>query len=147
MTEPFKLDLNDNGSLDKMRKSAAKVGDLSVPHKRIAAFLDQWVRENFDGDGALLEDGAWDPFVHGGRVTEDGIDTSAKLLRDMGVLYAHFNMIADKRQAGIGNDIPYSQDHEEGEGWTPQRRMLPRQGEVIEDITRIYEEYIAEVTQ
>lgn len=142
----MKYKINDHGTVRKLQKTAARIGKLEVPHKRIAAFLDQWVNRNFQQDGGLLSDGKWVPFVHGGRVTERGIDNSAKLLRDTSALLHGFNTFYSKRTAGIGNTIPYAEDHEEGKGFTPQRRMLPREDEVIDDIINIYEDYIQEVS-
>lgn len=142
----MRVTIDDHGTLRRLQRTADRIGRLEVPHKRIAVFLDQWVHRNFDSDGALLKTGRWLPFVYGGRVMADGrIDASAKLLRDTGRLYAGFNFFADRNRAGIGNDVPYAVNHEEGLDWTPQRRMLPREDEVLARVEQIYLDYIEEV--
>lgn len=134
---------------------AAAVGKLEVPHKRILAFLLRWTHDNFATEGGMLSDGPWAPFAQGGRVNPKtgDVDTSAKLLQDTRTMYLHFDIARNSNNKALrsrvvfGNDIPYAETHEEGDGWVPQRRMLPRESEVLDDIVSIYDGYIKEVTK
>lgn len=145
----IKVEVRDNGTLRRLRNIADKIGRLEVPHKRIAAFLDSWVHKNFRTEGGKLSDGPWAPFAQGGRVLPNGdIDTSAKLLQDTRTMFLGFsvqNAEISRERVVYGNAIPYSEKHEEGEDWLPQRRMLPRSDEVLKDIMDIYQGYIDEV--
>lgn len=145
----IKVEVRDNGTLRKLRNMADKVGRLEVPHKRIAAYLDAWVHKNFRTEGGQLTDGPWVPFAQGGRVLPNGeIDTTAKLLQDTRTMLLGFsaqNAEINREHVIYGNAVPYSEKHEEGEGWVPQRRMLPRSEEILDDVMDIYRQYIDEV--
>lgn len=118
--------------LDEARKSMT---DLTTPNRRAAVFLDRWVQLNFKTEGGQV--GGWEPFTYGGRLTHDGVDTSAKLLQDTGRGRLSFLPFADKKQAGIGTEIDYMEQHDRGIGVT-QRRILPEAAEVRQDLFEIY---------
>ncbi len=119
-------------------KSAFKsVGELNVVHKKIAVFLDIWVLRNFKSEGDKV--GGWAPFKIGGRRKPGGsLDTSAKLLQDTGRLRASFNSVFNNDNVVIGSDLDYAKSHEKGTEHLPIRRMLPKIGEVREDILKIF---------
>lgn len=153
----------------KMRRAQRKMGDLTPVNKRVAVFLDRWVQRNFRSQGASV--GGWKPFKAGGRwvskrthaagdFPQSGprrgsgrrtgtryLDTSAKLLQDTGRLRASFSPFWSRNNAGIGSDLPYSKKHEEGDPAKnlPARRMLPEEREVASDISRIYDDHVANV--
>jgi len=124
--------------LDNLKK-------LETAHKRVAVYLDRWVQDNFKTEGKKV--GGWAPFAHGGRRLKDGsIDGSAMLLQDTGRLRASYHPFANRKDAGIGSDLPYSKDHEEGisERHLPQRRMLPRANDVRSDVKEIFDNFVKE---
>lgn len=112
--------------------------DFEPAHKKVAIYFDSWVQRNFKKEGSELGSDAWPAFFFGGRVVNGGVDTSAKLLQDTGRLRLSFLPFADKKNAGIGSELLYSENHEEGLG-TPKRRILPIADEVRERITEILE--------
>ena len=130
--------------LKKRYEAASKqIRQMNDPHARIAAFLDGWVQRNFKTEGKKV--GGWKPFKAGGRRLKNGsFDGSAKLLQDTGRLKFSFIPFHNKKDAGIGSDLPYSEFHEKGKG-VPKRRMLPVFGEVKSDIDKIYKGFVNEV--
>lgn len=123
-----------------IKKRAKKVGNLLPVHKKISILLDQKVQSNFKKEGSLF--GGWVPFAAGGRRKKGGgIDTSAKLLQDTGKMRASHSPFFDKRNAGIGSDVPYSVKHNKGIG-VPKRRTLPEAKEVQSDVFKIYDSHV-----
>lgn len=115
-----------------------KLKNFSGPFASVSAFLDRWVQKNFRSEGGNV--GGWEPFARGGRwVKGRGLDTNAKLLQDTGRLRSSFLPFATKNNAGIGSELEYSKNHEEGLNHLPVRRMLPNQAEVKDDVKRILE--------
>lgn len=117
------------------------VGELATPMKRASIYLDRWVQQNFKTEGGNV--GGWQPFAFGGRlIPGGGLDTSAKLLQDTGRLRASFTPYHSKKDAGIFSELDYSEKHHEGIG-IPQRRLLPLDAEVKDDVRAIIEGHIA----
>lgn len=121
-------------------------------NKAVMTVLFRWVGEQFDTEGRHGGP-AWEPFapqydsysgelVGGRRMKGGGVDESAKLLQDRGTLRASFRPFADAGglNVGIGSGLDYSEYHEEGTTYLPQRRMLPRHTdrELIQDILETY---------
>lgn len=125
---------------EKLAEARKAVRDQSPAMKRAAIFLDQWVQGNIRSEGGKV--GGWEPFKYGGRILEGGgIDTSAKLLRDTGALALSFRPFATRKNAGIGSDLDYSLDHDEGIG-VPQRRLLPKKSEVRKPLRDLMDQYV-----
>lgn len=127
----------------KLNRRRKELTDFSIPFKKAAIFLDKWVEQNFKTEGGKV--GGWKPFAHGGRVTEKGIDENAKLLQDTRRLRMSYLPFANKKTAGIGSDVSYSVKHEKGLDGTPQRRMLPKKREVIDDVRKIMNNHAEQV--
>jgi phage gpG-like protein len=131
----------------RMRQLQKQIPDLTIPHKKISIFLDQWVLRNFQTEGRNV--GGWANFKAGGRRRKGGgIDTTAKLLQDTGVLRRSFVPFSSKKSAGIGSDLFYSKPHQEGERSRnlPQRRMIPnktKDRKIIVDVAKIYESHLS----
>ena len=130
--------------LDKHKKELRaiqkKIADATVAHKKIGIIIEKWVSQNFKGQGSKV--GRWPPFKLGGRRKKGGgIDTSAKLLQDTGLLRNSFHTVATKKKLVYGNPVPYAKTHEEGDG-VPVRRMLPEYEDVRKDVIRIYQQHI-----
>ena len=94
----------------------------------------------------------WKPLAAGGRWKtyangRKAFDPEAKILQDTGRLRLSFITFErnNGNAVGIGSDVPYSEKHEEGEGNVPQRRMLPRRSEIIEDVRRIFDQFVGNV--
>lgn len=150
----------------KYKKTVASIREWDKLNARIAVFLDRWVQKNFQSEGGNV--GGWAPFKYGGRLvsqtrenkhgkrvknknfnaqsaeTRKAIDGSAKLLQDTGMLRHSFLPFHGKTYVGIGSDLEYSDAHEFGapESGLPQRRMLPKDDDVMADLTRIYDRWI-----
>jgi len=107
-----------------LQRAASGISNLSGVHRAAAALLDKWVQRNFETEGGNV--GGWKPFAAGGRWKNGTLDTTAKLLQDAGTLKSRFLPFSSNKNAGIGNDLPYSKTHELGQGLLPARRMLPR---------------------
>lgn len=129
--------LAELGLRNKERQKA--IGALGTPLARASIWLDRWVQLNFRSEGGNV--GGWEPFALGGRVTKDGIDASAKLLQDTGRLRSSFLPFHTKNNAGVISDLFYAGYHQRGEG-VPERRMLPKRAEVIDDIRRIMQSHV-----
>ena len=124
--------------------------DRRDPNARVRVFLDGWVQRNFRTEGGKV--GGWKPLAAGGRwkTYKDGrrvLDPSAKILSDTGMLKHSFLTFEwnNGNIVGIGSDVPYSEKHEYGEGNVPQRRMLPRRSEIIEDVRRIFDQFVGKI--
>jgi phage gpG-like protein len=127
-----------------LRTRIKKMNDRTAPNRRVAVVLDQWVQRNFQTEGGDV--GGWTPFAAGGRyVPGIGLDTSAKLLQDTGLLRASFQSFYDADVVGIGSDLHYSKYHEEGTSTIPQRRMLPDEKDVMESILNVYNQWFSEI--
>lgn len=166
MTVEIKIDERSLADVKARLKAArAKLQDTEPAMRRVAVFLDQWVQRNFQTEGGNV--GRWAPFKYGGRLTtktklsggkrvrnkgataqsivgRKHINASAKLLMDTGALRHSFLPFVRGGIAGIGSDLPYSKAHEEGlpENGLPQRRMLPKIGEVRADVTEIMDQWV-----
>jgi phage gpG-like protein len=120
--------------------------DFRPAYRKIGVFLDQWVQQNFRSEGGILEDGPWAPFARGGRqvMSSSGayLDTNAKLLQDTGRLRSSFDPFVTRRNVGIGSDVPYARTHHEGIGDVPERRLLPKEGEVRQPIREIFDGHV-----
>lgn len=122
-----------------------KLQNMATPFKKISIMLDRWVQQNFRTEGGLV--GGWLGLIGGGRWKKGiGIDTSAKILQDSGRLRASFLPFADKKDAGIGSDLPYAKPHEEGSANAGssyvKRRMLPERGDVIDKAKKLLEDHV-----
>jgi phage gpG-like protein len=111
-----------------------QIGNLTVPNKKAAIFLDQWVQKNFQTEGSLV--GGW-----------RAIKRSGKILQDTGRLRGSFTPFADDDDAGIGSDLKYSAAHDKGTSTIPQRRILPRHDDVDKDLFRIYNTHVQGLTR
>lgn len=130
-----------------LRKKNLQLVNFSNVHRQASILLDRWVKTNFRTQGGNLSDGPWPPFKLGGRrVKGGGLDPSAKLLQDTGRLRLSFNPFANARTAGIGSDLPYSKPHEEGMNSLPVRRMLPKEGEVVDALLNLFEKHAKKVS-
>jgi phage gpG-like protein len=137
-------------TLEELRKRLAKkraaVTDLRTPYARAAVLLDQWVQRNFKTEGGKV--GGWAPFAK----NKDGVPivelrdpgrAPAKLLQRTGRLRASFNPMANKKQAGIGSDLPYAKTHHEGIG-VPERQLLPDHNPAYKEVMRSAREIMAD---
>lgn len=123
------------------KKRMDELADNKTAFQAASIYLDQWVHKNFKTEGGNV--GGWEPFKLGGRWRKgQGIDTSAKLLRDTGRLDASFLPFAEKDDGGIFSDLPYAKPHQEGTGKLPKRRLLPVRKEVIEKLKLIFERFV-----
>lgn len=111
-----------------MQRINKNIAALDIPHKKISIMLDRWVQTNFKTEGGNV--GGWAPIQRQGRI-----------LQDTGRLRASFLPFANKKNAGIGSDLPYAETHEEGIG-VKVRRMLPELPEVRRDILSVYNKHI-----
>lgn len=127
-------------AMNELRKD---MRDQKVPYAKCSIFLDGWVQRNFKTEGGNV--GGWKKFAVGGRRRKGkGIDTSAKLLQDTGRLRLSFKPFATKSDAGIGSDLPYSKNHDEGVD-VPQRRILPQKKEVWPKVKEIFNKHVEQV--
>ncbi|MCK5609653.1 hypothetical protein KAR91_47710 [Candidatus Pacearchaeota archaeon] len=112
-------------------------------YSKAAIFLDRWVQSNFKTIGDKV--GGWQKLKLGGRFRGKGknrkFDTSAKVLQDTGRLRASFLPFANKKNAGIGSELPYSESHDKGKG-VVKRRILPIEPEVKKDVKKIFENHV-----
>jgi len=129
----------------RLRVKRDAVMNLRTPLAQAAVLLDQWVQKNFKSEGGKV--GGWAPFKVGGRWKTNSkgrtFDASAKLLQDTGRLRASFTPFADKKQAGIGSDLPYAKPHHKGEEGLPARPMLPDKNPAKAEVTRAAREVMA----
>lgn len=125
-----------------MRAKHGKLKGMTLAHKKISIYLDQWTKRNMKSEGGLLSDGAWKPFKAGGRRKGGSIDTSAKLLQDTGTLRLSLLPFHNRKTAGIGSSLKYAKTHELGLGNVPQRRLLPRDSEVRVGVRDIFKAHV-----
>ena len=126
--------------------------DRRDPNARVRVFLDGWVQRNFRTEGGKV--GGWKPLAAGGRwkTYASGkrvFDSSAKILQDTGRLRLSFVTFERNggRAVGIGSDVPYSEQHEKGLEGLPERRMLPKRAEIIDDVRRIFDQFVGKVVK
>ena len=159
----IKVETNAGEEMRKLAKRAEAVGDLTVPHRHISVMLDRWVQLNMRKQGKMV--GGWKPFAEvcvggprssykktkvcgRGRAVGRGrgrkLDTRAKLLMDTGHLRKSLASGAfySPKTAGIGTDLKYAEPHEKGTKHLPQRRMLPNDRNVKNDVIKTYVKFI-----
>jgi len=112
----------------KLKKMSSHIDNMSIPHKKISIMLDQWVQRNFKTQGGQV--GGW-----------AAIKREGSILQLSGRLRLSFIPFFDKKDAGIGSELPYSKKHNEGIG-VKKRRILPELSEVKRDITSVYNDHI-----
>lgn len=137
----------DKEKVKRLKASAEQAREMlknaQPTMRRVSVFLDRFVQMNFREEGKPV--GGWEPFKAGGRLKKGVFDETAKLLQDTGALRLSFRPFAEKHNAGIGSELPYSKTHEEGDG-VPARRMLPKDEEVQGDIRDILSEHVQGIT-
>lgn len=151
----------DTKQIDEFKEKQKKARELlkqdGAAMRQIAVFLDQWVQLNFKSSGGKV--GGWLPYKYGGRLTtkkksnaqsiigHKWINGSAKLLMDTGALRLSFLPFTQLGNAGIGSDLPYSKYHEQDDvsvyKYLPQRRMLPKESEVVTDVREILANWVS----
>jgi len=142
----FKLTIKPSEEILRARFTAAmrKVKNTVIPFKKISIFLDSWVQRNFKTQGGKV--GGWKKLKAGGRYVSKGktrhFDKSAMILNDFGRLKSSFLPFSSKGNAGIGSDLPYSKQHNEGKDNVPKRRILPVDKEVLGKATKIINVHI-----
>lgn len=114
--------------LSRIKKIAGNITKMEIPHKKISIMLDRWVQVNFKTEGGKI--GGWAPIKRDGRI----LQLTGRLRLSM---LPFFN----RKDAGIGSDLPYSEKHEKGQG-VKKRRMLPLIGEVKRDIVNVYNQHV-----
>lgn len=134
---------------EAMREELANRRD---PNKRVMVYLDQWVQQNFRKEGASV--GGWKALAAGGRwkTSTSGrrsFDPNAKILQDTGRLRQSFVPFERDRGnvVGIGSDVPYAEKHEKGLAGMPERRMLPKRSEIIDQVRRIYAHFVGDTVR
>jgi len=126
--------------LERLRK---RLANFKQPYQQAAVFLDQWVQHNFRTEGGKYK--GWKPFS---PVTLRMISANdpgrmpPKLLQKTGRLRQSFLPFHTRRNAGIGSQLPYSKEHDEGEGRIPQRKILPTDKLVKPDMAKILRGHI-----
>ena len=118
----------------RLQRRLNQIADLDVPNKKAAIFLDQWVQKNFQTEGGMV--GGW-----------RGISRAGRILQDTGRLRNSFVPFADANDAGIGSELDYSEHHDKGTATIPQRRILPRHGDVDKDLFNIYNKHVQGLTR
>lgn len=131
-------------------KARASFANSFVPMRQCAIFLDAWNKRNMQTQGGKV--GGWTPFKYGGRITSKEkanaksgghwVNTTAKLLRDTGVLEHSILPFATNTNAGIGSDLPYGAYHEHGTRTLPQRRLMPRKADVETEVNQIFDNWM-----
>lgn len=114
-----------------LQKKGKSVGEMEIAHKKISIFLDTWVQRNFQSSGDKV--GGWAPLKH--RVGKPLILT--------GRLRQSFSSFWSRLDAGIGSNIKYAPFHNEGTARLPQRRILPQDDDVRQDVRRLYDVHIS----
>lgn len=129
----------------RLGRAAKEIKDFKPMYKKLSIYLDRWVLTNFRTEGGNV--GGWTPFKLGGRPVGGGvIDHSAKLLQDTGTLRASFHPRHSATNAWIFSALDYAEPHNEGLGHLPQRRMLPKRSEVIDDVLKIADKHVDKIT-
>lgn len=154
--DPVVFTTEGQRSLEQAKKRVAEAHKQlgsNVPQKRVAVYLDQWNKRNFQTLGKNV--GGWAKYKYGGRLTRKAkanakvrgrwVQTKAQLLQNTGHLRLSFLPGVRRNEAFIGSDLPYSKPHQEGGKNLPQRRMLPKAKEVAPTINSILNNYVREV--
>ena len=123
----------------RAKEARRSLNETRGVYKQGVTFLDRWVQQNFKTEGDKV--GGWKPLAAGGRwIAGKGLDTSASILQDKGILRASFVPFINTRNAGIGSDLNYAKKHDQGIGVT-QRRILPLAKEVRASLKKIFNDY------
>ena len=139
-----KLDPSAKALRARWKHQIDELKNLKTVYTKVSIFLDSWVQKNFKTEGDKV--GGWRKLALGGRYVGTGknkrFDSSAKLLQDTGRLRASFLPFASNKNAGIGSDLPYSKQHDEGLKGLPKRRILPKDREVWPTAEKIIDKHI-----
>ena len=94
----------------------------------MAATVERWILRNFEEEGGKLKGRPW-------KQSQRAKRDRGKTLQDTGVMRRSTNSKVTQREARVGLGVKYSKSHEEGIG-VIQRRILPKESEVIDDLVR-----------
>jgi len=139
---------------EDFRRRRQNFSNFLPVYKKVSILFDQWVQRNFADEGQNLGVDRWPDFAYGGRLNMDGkgnpiqiqvpwgvvdafVDPTAKLLQKTGRLRQSFLPFASEDDAGIGSHLAYSEAHNDGLGFLPERRMLPTHSDVHDDAEKL----------
>ncbi len=97
-------------------------------HETMASTVEAWILRNFEQEGGKLKGKPW-------KKSQRAIRDRGKTLEDTGIMRRSTNSQVTRRSARVGLGVKYSKSHEEGIG-VIQRRILPKESEVIDDLVR-----------
>lgn len=126
----------------RLKRSLTKLARLGTNKKEVhttmAVTVEKWILENFKKEGGKLKGRPWKKLSDvtiarrrkGKRAGRD------KILQDTGIMRRSVNREVTQRSARVGLSVDYAPIHNFGKGNIPQRRILPEESEVIDDIVR-----------
>ncbi len=97
-------------------------------HETMASTVEAWILRNFEQEGGKLKGKPW-------KKSQRAIRDRGKTLQDFGTLRRSTNSKVTQRSAKVGLSVDYAPKHNFGIG-VIQRRILPKESEVIDDLVR-----------
>lgn len=145
-------------ALDRKQEGLGRRG--SAFHKAVI-MLDAWVQRNFQTEGKMAYPGdGWKPLAPStiaGRRSQgryqnaarergkDAGSATVRILQDVGWLRSRWRHIWNDRMALIQSGVDYGVYHDSDEprsGRLPQRKILPREKQVMPELLRIFGDFV-----
>ena len=124
------------GIRQRVRERAQEMRQsITVSNKKASVVLYQWVLNNFQGEGELA--GGWLPLSEA-TVKWKQERGYSRMLQNTGALRASFLPYSDDNIALVGSPLWYAEQHDEGSGRVPQRKLLPTAEQAQEMVMPIY---------
>lgn len=111
-------------------------------NKQISILFEKWVLRNFKEQGRVRAKPKWAPLKAGGRWKRlpkgsRKFDRRAKVMQDTGNLkQSFFPGYSDRYKARVSTGVPYAAQHHFGLRGLPERQLVPRKEQVIEDVRK-----------
>ena len=138
--------------LGKVRTVGMKLRNQNVAHARAIAFIDRWVKRNFEEQGVPAMGGSgWVPLkdttIARRRHGKYKNRPSAMILQDRGWLKNNWKPYYSPWKVAYQSMVDYGiyHDSDKPRKKLPQRRIVPRTKQVAADLRKIYLGYMKEV--
>jgi phage gpG-like protein len=138
----IRVEVDARATLERFGRAASASKVHTVPNRQLATQLYGWVLRNFQSGGSMQKP-AWRPLKPSTLQEKRRKGYSGTPLIRTGHLRQSFRQFYDNNQAGVGSEVPYSQYHETGTRFVPQRAMLPPQDVALDYAVKIYDRWVA----
>ncbi len=139
-----------------LTRKQTKLNKRSIIYKKAVIVVDRWIQKNFDKSGKMAMGGSgWKPLAPSTiRARAEGWGDYKKMsrpqiLRARGTLKRSWKSdwnnrrgIIESYATGKGSTYYYGYAHHEGKGNLPERRILPKEKQIMPQIRKLFGKWI-----